>query len=172
MEFSIPSDGPIIEDKPDNALELDVTGIIGSESTLIEGSGLWKVGVFASRSQNGAGQKLGYQEQVLSDAMQGQPLEPPANLAFGQMPVNFDMRGISCSDAQYLCTKLSKNDNPMPEYTFKADPSDRVLTRCIDIRDRCVGKDCHGYFMLMPAWHFSVRFFHNGPFQAGLKFLG
>ena len=140
MEASILGDGPIVEGTQENAMQMDISGMVGAGSTIVEGNGLWKVGMFASSSETGSGRKLGYQEQVLSEAMQATTLNPPANLEFAAVDANFDMRGISCEDARYMCVKLSKNDDPDPNYIFKADPSERVLTRCIDIQDRCQGK--------------------------------
>lgn len=134
------TEGPIVEEMQDNAMQMDFSGMIGQGSTLIEGEGLWKMGMYASNNERGSGQKLGYQEQILSEAMAAQSLEPPANLDFSAVDVNFDMRGITCDNGRYLCAKLSKGDDPNPNYGFEADPSERVLTRCIDIQDRCQGK--------------------------------
>ena len=139
LESAIAGDGPVIEQKQDNDLVMDITGITGDGSTEVGGENLWRVGMYGSSSPQGRGRKLGYQTQVLSQPQMDQTLETDSDLPFGDTQVNFDMTGLLCKDVKYLCTELRKNRDATPDYTFEAIPNERALVSCTELGDRCKG---------------------------------
>ncbi|XP_038058441.1 collagen alpha-2(V) chain-like isoform X2 [Patiria miniata] len=139
LESSIGGDGPVIEEKMDNQLTMDITGVTGEGSTEVSGSNLWNVGMYGSANRDGRGRKLAYQEQVLSQPQRDQTLETDSDLPFPNTQVSFDMRGLQCEDVKYLCTELRKNPDADPDYTFVAEPNERALVSCTELGDRCKG---------------------------------
>ncbi|XP_022088425.1 uncharacterized protein LOC110978062 isoform X2 [Acanthaster planci] len=139
LESSIRGDGPVIEEKQDNQLVMDITGVTGEGSTRVSGSNLWNVGLYGSANRDGRGRKLAYQEQVLSQPQRDQTLEMDEDLPFPNTQVSFDMRGLQCVDVKYLCTELRKNRDADPDYTFDAEPNERALVSCTELGDRCKG---------------------------------
>ena len=140
LESTIRGDGPVIEEKMDNMLQMDITGVTGEGSTIVSGSNLWRVGMFGSSKPDGRGRRRGYQTQVLGQPQMDQTLETDSDLAFTNTQVNFDMTGLQCKDVKYLCTELQKNPDAMPDYTFEAVPNERILTSCTELGDRCKGE--------------------------------
>ena len=91
LESSIGGDGPVIEEKQDNQIVMDITGVTGEGSTEVAGSNLWRVGLYGSSNPDGRGRKLAYQTQVLSQPQMDQTLEAGANLPFPNTQMNLDM---------------------------------------------------------------------------------
>ncbi|XP_063953209.1 uncharacterized protein LOC129257173 isoform X2 [Lytechinus pictus] len=131
-------DQNIIENK-NNPLTVDLSGITADDSTNVWGDQLWTVGAYASQNPNGEGPKTGLIEQILDPMEAGTNLNEGENLPFEQVDFDFDMTGMRCEDAPYLCFDLDKNPRASVNYIFEARPDDSVTTQCVDMRDRCKG---------------------------------
>ncbi|XP_072166826.1 uncharacterized protein [Diadema setosum] len=120
-------------------LTVDLTGITGEDSTNVMGDNLWKIGAYASPNPDGSGPKTGLVEQILDPADASTELTEGSNLPFEQVGFDFDMRGIRCEEAPYLCFDLDKNPEASVAFDFEAQPDDSVTTKCVDMRERCKG---------------------------------
>ncbi|XP_072173532.1 uncharacterized protein [Diadema setosum] len=129
----------VIYENRNNPLTVDLTGITDEEATNVKGDDLWKVGVYGSRKPDGTGPKAGLVEQILDPQEAGTTLNDGENLPLENVDFDFDMSGIRCEDASYLCFDLDKNPRSSVDYIFEARPDDSVTTECIDMRDRCKG---------------------------------
>ena len=129
-----PSGFTLREGEPVNELRLTTTVSTSREGGTITGDHLWRLGFFGSRSLNGTGQRVGYQEQILETYQADQDLRTPGdNLEFRNLQTNFDMTGVTCSQTQYLCTVLSKNPAASDDFTLSTQPNDGVLTSCFPV---------------------------------------
>ena len=125
-------------------MTVDLSGITAEEATTVMGQDLWQVGVYGSRKADGSGPKAGFIEQILDPSEAATNLNDGENLPLENVGFDFDMTGIRCEDAEYVCFDLNKNPKASVNFVFEARPDDSVLTECIDMRDRCKG----GYFLL------------------------
>lgn len=149
----------IVENK-NNPLTVDLTGITHDDSTNVVGEELWLVGAYASMNAEGSGTKTGYVEQILDLDGSATDLNDDENLMMDGTDFEFDMTGISCAEAPYLCFDLDKNPRASVSYIFEDRPDESVTTTCIDMRERCKGKclwsltmDFYMYFFLNnPSW--------------------
>nr|XP_054751416.1 collagen alpha-1(I) chain-like [Lytechinus pictus] len=128
----------IVENK-NNPLTVDLTGITHDDSTNVVGEELWLVGAYASMNPDGSGTKTGHVEQILELDGSGTPLMDDENLVMDGRNFEFDMTGIRCAQAPYLCFDLNKNPRASVSYIFEARPDDSATTTCIDMRERCKG---------------------------------
>ncbi|XP_072174385.1 uncharacterized protein [Diadema setosum] len=131
-------DQVLIENK-NNPLTVDLSGITADDSTNVIGEDLWKVAAYASKKPDGSGPKTGLVEQILDPADAATDLNEGENLPLEQVDFDFNMEGIRCEDAPYLCFDLEKNPRASVDYIFEARPDESVTTTCIDMRDRCKG---------------------------------
>ncbi|XP_072174093.1 uncharacterized protein [Diadema setosum] len=120
-------------------LTVDLTGITGEGSTTVMGENLWKVAAYASPNPDGTGPKTGLIEQILDPADASTELMEGSNLPLSQVDFDFDMRGVKCDQAPYLCFDLDKNPEASVAFQYEARPDDSVTTKCVDMRDRCKG---------------------------------
>ncbi|XP_038058584.1 uncharacterized protein LOC119729863 [Patiria miniata] len=102
----------------------------------LSGTGLWKMGMYGSRSADGdPTDRFGYVSQALNPAGASTTLKGGTPMAIPNQQVDFDIGSIGCNEYGYVCAEFTKGDNPEPEYKFEVvGRSDvaagNVLTSC------------------------------------------
>ncbi|XP_030855714.1 alpha-2 collagen isoform X1 [Strongylocentrotus purpuratus] len=129
----------IIYENKRNPLSVDLTGVTHDDATNVRGDQLWKMAVYGSRRADGSGPKAGLEEQILDPTEASTTLLDEENLMMNNVNFEFDMTGIRCEDAEWVCFDLDKNNRASVNYIFEARPDESVITECIDMRDRCKG---------------------------------
>lgn len=130
----------IIYENKRNPLTVDLTGVTHDDATNVRGDQLWKMAVYGSRRADGSGPKAGLEEQILDPTEASTTLLDEENLMMNNVDFDFDMTGIRCEDAEWVCFDLDKNNRASVNYIFEARPDESVITECIDMRDRCKGE--------------------------------
>ncbi|XP_072044609.1 uncharacterized protein [Amphiura filiformis] len=82
----------------------------------IEGTGLWKVGMWASANDDGSGERMGFKEQVLSNTIRRPPLFGGFEAIFPDIEYALDGTNATCTQMTYLCVEFGKGDAPVPLY--------------------------------------------------------
>ncbi|XP_072045330.1 uncharacterized protein [Amphiura filiformis] len=143
-----------------NDLVVDLNLKINDQGQTVEGTGLWKIGMWASANDDGSGERKGYKEQVLSEKQAAIPaVRPPF---FGGFEVTFpdieyalDGSKATCTQMAYLCAEFGKGDAPVPIYPqspFDVEgvesethgaPNPQHLIGCSPF-ENCIGNVCLG----------------------------
>ncbi|XP_038057974.1 uncharacterized protein LOC119729480 [Patiria miniata] len=116
------------QDEPAD-LVLVITAVLATDSRrYLDGTGLWKVSLFGSKSTNGSGtDRYDERSQVLTTAentdksLQGQPLEMT-------IQTQFLLGGVGCEDYPYFCITIDKGDDPQPDFGIVGP-----ITHCQDV---------------------------------------
>lgn len=145
----------ITEGDPYNPIDVDITAVVDEESTEVIGNRLWSMKAFLSPKRDGSEVEEILDEQVLSRTQQNIPLEEDRDLFFDRVRVNLDMTDKKCSELKFLCLEFSKNEESSVNYTFKAQPDDSILTKCVhlDPDNTCTG----GYFMFCENFIWNIK---------------
>ncbi|XP_022084270.1 uncharacterized protein LOC110975788 [Acanthaster planci] len=96
--------------------ELLVISAPGSQS--ISGQGLWKLGIFGCRYDDGWCDKIGHLPQILSPQQASTPLVGGQEMVVRDIVAHFDISIIGCDDLPYICAAFSKGDNPRPDFAL------------------------------------------------------
>ncbi|XP_072021184.1 uncharacterized protein [Amphiura filiformis] len=91
--------------------------IVPHDSTdVIEGIGLWRIGLFFSAEVDGQGKRHKYHRQVLPTEYADWPLGPRSILEFRDFNTPIDVTGLGCETWPYVCLEFAKGDNAMPDF--------------------------------------------------------
>ncbi|XP_071825938.1 uncharacterized protein [Apostichopus japonicus] len=105
-------------DAPHGHADMGVTATVSTSlnSDRIEGRGLWRLGIFGSRSQDGSGERLHEMRNILSDDVAAMPLIPGQELVLpGNAIIN--LQGIGTGqDFSYFCMEFAKGDHADPDF--------------------------------------------------------
>ncbi|XP_033624155.1 uncharacterized protein LOC117287759 isoform X2 [Asterias rubens] len=96
--------------------EIEVESAAGSKP--VRGRGLWKLGVYGCRYDDGWCDKVNHMPQILSDDQASTPLGAGDKITIGNIRAAFDASMIGCEDLPYICTEFSKGDDPRPDYVL------------------------------------------------------
>lgn len=88
-----------------------VVDVDPATSSDVHGSNLWVLKVFASKSKNGGGPRVGEISQALSGAQQSQRIQNGRRLAFRDITATLDLTGVKCNNAKFLCAEIMKGSN-------------------------------------------------------------
>ncbi|XP_071815953.1 uncharacterized protein [Apostichopus japonicus] len=103
----------------------------------VTGTGLWKMSFWLDSSVDGDGDKMFYNEQVLSDEQASQPLYSSENLVFSDVRIPIGGPGVSCpEDDHYYCFQFLKGDKPSVRFFLQTPRQEPDVMRCI--RAPCV----------------------------------
>ncbi len=80
--------------------------------------------------------------QVLSLYHSSIPLTDPGQLLrYDDVPILFDMTGLTCAQMKHICTELSKNPQSSIDFELTGVPDETVLKACFKVpKDSCIGK--------------------------------
>ena len=118
-------------------MSLDVTVGTSDDSRNVEGTGLWRMGMYGSTNEEGTGEKRAYVNQVLDPFGAGKSLEGGVDLAFNQLEAQFRIDELGCSEYKFLCLEFAKGYGSDPNFAFRAeDGSDRIT--------KCKPEECRG----------------------------
>ncbi|XP_072024307.1 uncharacterized protein [Amphiura filiformis] len=126
---------------------INAIAVVGvSESSAdIRGTGLWKLSIYGSKNDDGAGEQFQRYDQMLSPSLQAQPLIASQSLDFlPNLNMTFlafvgakgllDVSEIGCDrEFRFVCFDFKKGDHAHPDFIFKSgqeDPS--KVTSCSD----------------------------------------
>lgn len=99
----------------------------------ISGTGLWKVNFFGSNDPNGDGERVKFQEQLLSSPQQDLTLETAnGQLPFNGLSVEFDVGSVGCrgSEVDHLCLEYGRGEAPNPNFYFFTETGAETLIAC------------------------------------------
>lgn len=100
-------------------VRLDVTTKLRSDTRDINGTRLWRLGLYGSTSESGLGTKFDEVYQLLTDDLVGLAIENKKPLKFGTLTTEFEFGTIGCvDDVNYVCLEFEKNDKPDPDYVI------------------------------------------------------
>ncbi|XP_072044608.1 uncharacterized protein [Amphiura filiformis] len=104
-----------------NALVVNLNVKISDRGQGVEGTGLWKVGMWVSANDDGSGERVGYKEQVLTHGQAGQTIQRPPFFGGYQFTIPgieyaFYSTNATCAQMTYLCMEFGKGDSPDPIY--------------------------------------------------------
>ncbi|XP_072044610.1 uncharacterized protein [Amphiura filiformis] len=99
-----------------NALVVNLNVKISDRGQGVEGTGLWKVGMWVSANDDGSGERVGYKEQVLSNTIRRPPLFGGFEAIFPDIEYALDGTNATCTQMTYLCVEFGKGDAPVPLY--------------------------------------------------------
>ncbi len=126
----------------------------GSRS--LAGQGLWRFGMYGSKNRDGSGDRLGYKEQILSEANQATGMAGNGqSMAIDGINTQFDIGSIGCTDYDYICAEFTKG--PMPEPDFKFEIQGRrpeegnTFTDCK--KQECLSSKCTIYLIFSHSMH-------------------
>eukprot|EP00057_Strongylocentrotus_purpuratus_P020317 XP_011674791.1 PREDICTED: uncharacterized protein LOC100893890 isoform X2 [Strongylocentrotus purpuratus] len=88
---------------------------------LLSGDGLWRMGLFGSRNEQGTGDRFSYVSQTLNRPQQGTTLNPDAPLEFQAVETDFEMGSIGCNEYGYICVEFTGAENPIPNFFFRVE---------------------------------------------------
>ncbi|XP_041460889.1 uncharacterized protein LOC121412045 [Lytechinus variegatus] len=101
---------------------LDVLVQITPDSELIQGNGLWRIGLFGSPLANGSSsERFNYVRQLLDPALASLPITPGQKINFPALPAQFKIIELGCSRYKYICLEIAKGDEPQPDFVFHND---------------------------------------------------
>ncbi|XP_038058442.1 uncharacterized protein LOC119729773 [Patiria miniata] len=104
-----------------------------SDSRQLSGSGLWRMGLFASQNGDGTGPRLNYTEQILDARAAGTPLATNYPLSIGGVQTEFDIGSLGCAEFTHLCAEFSQGENPSPGFKFEVSGSGEMITKCMEV---------------------------------------
>ena len=84
----------------------------------LSGDGLWRLGLFGSRSPDGIGERHDFIHQTLNDDKASQMIESGKNLDLADINTQFDAGALGCTDFKYVCVEFAKGDNAEPDFSF------------------------------------------------------
>ena len=108
-------------------------------SSVVSGTGLWKLSIYGSKNAEGTGDHIQHVEQALTTTQQSQPLISGANIGFINVYTEMDLTELGCGEYRFLCFDFTKGDNPSPDFTFTSQQqgNSQKYTVC---KDRpCIG---------------------------------
>ena len=131
---------PISEGKL-NTVPLDVNvNLLQKKLQDVIGTGLWKLNTWGSLRADGGGPQISYADQTLSVVQQDTVVVRQPHFFFRNVQYSLDMRGIACSDINYVCVRIRKGDNPSPDFTFRGKPKQSATFQdCTPLVD-CTGE--------------------------------
>ncbi|PIK42696.1 5 alpha fibrillar collagen [Apostichopus japonicus] len=98
---------------------LDVTTKLRNDTRDVNGTRLWRLGLYGSNSEFGVGPKFDEVYQLLTDERIALPIENRKPLKFGELVTQFEIGTIGCVDnVNYVCLEFEKNTNPDPDYVI------------------------------------------------------
>ncbi|XP_033116613.1 uncharacterized protein LOC117116651 [Anneissia japonica] len=97
---------------------------MSEKSKYVEGTSLWRIGIFGAENIQGTGTKYSFKPQVLSAVQQATPLllksrDNIRELSFTVPFLRFDLSGIGCGKFKYICSAFDKNEDANPDYRFE-----------------------------------------------------
>ncbi len=130
LEWDYTPQGPITigEEVP---LVIDATATAKSLKD-IGGTGLWKVNFFGSRDPGGNGERVGFDEQLLSQPQQDLTLESASGtLQFDGLTTKFDIGSVGCrGEVDHLCLEYGRGEAPDPNFYFFTESGADTLITC------------------------------------------
>ncbi|KAJ8019980.1 hypothetical protein HOLleu_41785 [Holothuria leucospilota] len=117
LEWTIDAEERVLGSK--TPVTLNVTTVFGEDTRDIEGTQLWRLGMFGSNSPNGTGPKFDEVYQILEDSGAALPIQNRQPIHFGELPAVFEIGTVGCvADVNYVCLEFQKNQNPDPDYVI------------------------------------------------------
>ena len=126
-------------------LTIDAT-VFTSDSRQLSGTGLWRMGIYASQNRNGTGPRLHYTEQVLDPRAASTSLSSGSLLFLRSVQTEFDISTLGCLEFTHLCAEFTQGDNPSPEFKFEVAGGGNVITECIEVECSAGEKSNHKIF--------------------------
>ncbi|XP_022088423.1 uncharacterized protein LOC110978061 isoform X2 [Acanthaster planci] len=121
-------------------LAIDANVQTTPESRELEGTGLWKMNLFASRNPDGSGQRQSERSQILDGFGQATPSPAGGPIQFNDVNTMFPMEDLGCGEYGYLCLEFEKGIYANPSYKFEtAGPGDTLIN--------CKSADCGGVYV-------------------------
>ena len=139
-----------------------------SGSRDLEGEGLWRMGIYGSKSPDGSEtDRFGYVSQALNPEGASTTLDGGFPMQIRNQEVDFDLGSIGCNGYGYMCAEFSKGDAPNPDYKFevvrRSDvASNEVLTSCK--KQKCSARKIEIVVFLTDLTHFVIPAADNGPY--------
>ncbi|XP_022084638.1 uncharacterized protein LOC110976020 [Acanthaster planci] len=97
-------------------------------TSIVEGTGLWRLAIFGNKGQNGSdGERFDERPQVLSGSDQDARLTPTDGLVF-DVTTQFVIGQVGCDNFPYFCVEFGKGYGPVPNFIFEAP-----LTVCLEV---------------------------------------
>ena len=96
----------------------------------VEGKGLWQLNLFASRNEDGSGDRSGLKQQILEEPTASQPLVGGTPLNLLNVRTEFDLGTVGCTDYMYLCLEFTKGRIPKPPYHMFITTGAPTLISC------------------------------------------
>lgn len=140
LDVMLSNPAPISEGQV-NSVPVDVNiDLLKKKTQDVSGTGLWKLQVWGSLRADGVGQQISLSEQALTSNQEATPVERGAPFFFRNVPYELDMRGVSCSEINYVCVRIRKGNDPDPQFTFKGKPNQATtFSDCAPISE-CSGE--------------------------------
>ena len=111
-------------------LTIDATVRTTAESRELQGTRLWKMNLFGSRSADGSGQRLPQRTQVLDGYNQAIGMPAGGPVQFTDVSTSFPMEQLGCGEFKYLCMEFTQGDSPDPQYAFRTSGSGDTIVSC------------------------------------------
>ena len=118
------------------SVSLDNTVFFKEGNPELSGSGLWRMGLYGSKSADGSGDRFGYVSQTLSSAQAGTTLNANSALQIDDAVTDFEIGSVGCNDYGYTCVEFTGGDDPDPNYFFRvegaidASKEANTITKC------------------------------------------
>ena len=127
-----------------------------SDSRQLSGSGLWRMGLYASQGNDGSGPRLNYTEQILDARAAGIPLASGSPLSISSLQTEFDIGSLGCSEFTHLCAEFAQGDSPSPGFKFEILGGGRTITECLEVecaagRTLCNAQDTYMHLLALAA---------------------
>ena len=130
-------------------------------SDVINGRGLWRIGLFGSPSANGSsGDRFNYVRQLLSPSESSQNAGPSTKLTFPSLITQFDVLSLGCTEFKYLCIEIAKGDNPQPDFVFHNDAQKPIIL-CRKVSCQGQGKPIMKILITGTVKCYYTRFLHG-----------
>ncbi len=128
----------LLEGSRNNRLLFDLQGLAAPGSGGASGDNLWEMNVWASSREDCEGPRMNEQKRdTLSRYQMNKDVRPGEDVNFGAVDMNFDMSGLTCDEARYMCVELMKGSRPKPNFELEAVPNEDVLKK--SFRHECAG---------------------------------
>lgn len=129
----------VISQKRENILQFDMMAAPASDTAALRGVNLWELALWGSDNPIGEGPR--HNERTAYNLNTYQKSVAVTNqdvLRFGTVETTFDMTGLTCDEVQYICARLQKSSDAVPNFQLSGVPNNRVLTQCFNVR--CAGE--------------------------------
>ncbi|XP_022088426.1 collagen alpha-1(II) chain-like [Acanthaster planci] len=120
-------------------LTIDAQVTATPDSPSVDGTGLWKMNIFGSRSMNGSGVRQNERTQILDGFNQGKSLSAGGGpLEFSDIQTRFPLDDLGCGEYKYLCLEFTKGDNANPDYSYATTTGAQSIINCLPEKCRTV----------------------------------